>query len=584
MRLRLTKYSVSGTAFLFYLFMHFSLWAKGTEPLHDWSFSKEAISAQSITSVAGNLKGSFESRPVTNSFGVRFDGSTSLDVLGMTPDQLPSERVTADAWVSLDAGTRWGSIVGFYQDNGSYEKGWLLGYNDTNFVFSVSTASKLHTITSKTAFEKGKWYHVAGAYDGKSMKLYVNGVEESAGSAANGKIAYPEKAYYTIGAYRDQDEFFRMKGTIHRVRLFGDALTAAEIRSLHAKGKSVFPKGVTYTVKPHLRFDSPRSATVYWETDEPGHAILQYGEGETLDLEVKGKTQTRNHSMTLDGLEPGESYHYRITMVAQSGVEMMGETYELDMRMNFAVPAMPGRTGEEKPELDQAARAIIKESGVNRGVCVVHGFESGELAYELAMQSDLIVFGFDDDRERVVKARKWLYGKGVYGSRVSVTHVEDMNQLPVTGNIANLLVSESILTGKDCPGSAVEMNRLLRPGGGVAILGNPLGTPQGVPGQEIADWLAAGEVKNTKLAGGQWFKVEPGPMADSGEWTHQYGNAGNTTSSDEKLGGATQTSELEVQWVGRPGADFGIDRNPRMPAPLSSWGRLFHQGMNRMIA
>ena len=115
-------------------------------------------------------------------------------------------------------------------------------------------------------------------------------------------------------------------------------------------------------------------------------------------------------------------------------------------------------------------------------------------------------------------------------------------------------------------------------------MGTPPEVPLGVDEKEIADWLAAGKVKHTKLHGGEWFKVEPGPMADSGEWTHQYGNAGNTTSSDEKLGGATQTDQLEVQWVGRPGADFGIDRNPRMPAPLSAWGRLFHQGMNRMIA
>jgi len=298
--------------------------AKGTEPLHDWSFSQEKISGQTISSVAGNLKGSFERRSVTNGFGVRLDGSTSLDVPGMTPDQLPSERVTAEAWVSLDAGTRWGSIVGYYQDNGSYEKGWLLGYNDTNFVFSVSTASKLNTISSKTVFEKGKWYHVIGTYDGKSMKLYVNGLEETVGNAANGDIAYPDKAYYTIGAYRDQDEFFRMKGTIHRVRIYGDALPPAEIRSLHAKGKSIFPRGVNYTVKPHLRFDSPRSATVYWETDEPGNAILRYGQGKTLDLEVKGKAQTRNHSITIDGLEPGELYYYQITMIAQSGVKMMG--------------------------------------------------------------------------------------------------------------------------------------------------------------------------------------------------------------------------------------------------------------------
>ena len=160
---------------------------------------------------------------------------------------------------------------------------------------------------------------------------------------------------------------------------------------------------------------------------------MQYGQGETLNLEVKGTTQSRIHSMTLDDLEPGELYHYRINMVSSSDVKNIGETYELDMRMNFAVPAIPDGRVDGEPKFDQAARAIIKESGVNRGVCVVYGFGSGELAYELAKQSDLVVFGFDDDKERVGKARKWLYGKGVYGTRVSVTHVEDMKSIPATG-------------------------------------------------------------------------------------------------------------------------------------------------------
>ena len=66
--------------------------ANGAAPLHDWSFSKEAISAQAITSFTGDLKGSFESRPVTNAFGVRFDGSTSLDVPGMTKDDIKLSR------------------------------------------------------------------------------------------------------------------------------------------------------------------------------------------------------------------------------------------------------------------------------------------------------------------------------------------------------------------------------------------------------------------------------------------------------------------------------------------------------------
>ena len=585
MRNRLTRHLGSCAAFLLALLLQSGgSQANGTEPLHDWSFSKDKISAQSITSIKGNLTGRLEKQTVLSPFGLPLDGGNSIDVPGITRGQLPTRTITAEAWISVEAGTRWGSIVGYYQDNGSYEKGWLLGYNNTNFLLSVSTASKLHTITSKTVFEKGRWYHVVGTYDGKTMKLFVNGVEEATGIAANGDIAYPEKAFYTIGAYRDADEFFRMQGVLHRVRVYNNALDSTEIKELSAKGKSIFPKGLTYSVKPHLRFGSPGSATVYWETDEPGNAVLNYGLGADLNLEIRGEVQTHSHSLTIDGLEPGKLYHYQITMMTQSGVKMTGETYELDMRMNFAVPAMPSRTGNESKELGKAARDIIKASGINRGLCVVYGMGSGELAYEMAMQSDLVVFGFDDNLDRVNKARKWLYGKGVYGSRVSVKYVENLDEIPVTGHIANLLVSETILTGKDCPGNAAEMNRMLRPGGGIAILGKPVDASKGVVGKSLAEWLDVNGIAHTRLAGGNWFKVQPDPLANSGEWTHQYGNAANTTSSDEELGGATATTDLEVQWVGRPGADFGIDRNPRMPAPLSSWGRLFHQGMNRMIA
>jgi hypothetical protein len=129
---------------------------KGTEPLHDWSFSQEKISAQTITSIKGNLTGRLEKQTVLSPFGLPLDGGNSIDVPGMTPEQLPSLSITAEAWISVESGTRWGSIVGYYQDNGSYEKGWLLGYNDTNFLLSVSTASKLQTITSRTVFEKDK--------------------------------------------------------------------------------------------------------------------------------------------------------------------------------------------------------------------------------------------------------------------------------------------------------------------------------------------------------------------------------------------------------------------------------------------
>ena len=102
---------------------------------------------------------------------------------------------------------------------------------------------------------------------------------------------------------------------------------------------------------------------------------------------------------------------------------------------------------------------------------------------------------------------------------------------------------------------------------------------------KIGELLVPGSGKVCYLSEGRIASVRERPkLSGIGEWTHQYGDAGNTASSGETLGGANSTDDLVVQWVGRPGGDFGIDRNPRMPAPIASNGRLFHQGLNRVAA
>ncbi len=89
--------------------------------------------------------------------------------------------------------------------------------------------------------------------------------------------------------------------------------------------------------------------------------------------------------------------------------------------------------------------------------------------------------------------------------------------------------------------------------------------------------------RGNRHADSVWTGTRTNPR-DMKDWGHQYGSSANGSYVGETLAGIDDTSQLEIRWLGRPGADFGIDRNPRMPAPLAVGGRLFHQGMNRMIA
>ena len=71
-----------------------------------------------------------------------------------------------------------------------------------------------------------------------------------------------------------------------------------------------------------------------------------------------------------------------------------------------------------------------------------------------------------------------------------------------------------------------------------------------------------------------WFVSERPRLKGSGDWTHQYGNAQNTSCSDDEL----VKGAMGVKWWGEPGPRPMPDRGPRNPAPLSAGGKLYIQG------
>ncbi len=165
------------------------------------------------------------------------------------------------------------------------------------------------------------------------------------------------------------------------------------------------------------------------------------------------------------------------------------------------------------------------------------------LAEEIASHSDLTVIGIDTDPDCVAAARLSLYEKALYGTRISMMHIDSYQRLPFADGFANLVIADS-------------------------------------PNPEIERISASG--RSTMIIGGE--PHDSSRPTTLGDWSHQYGEPGNSANGGETLGGVRNTGGLEVRWFGRPGADFGLDRQSRMPAPLSVAGRLFHQGMDRLVA
>jgi len=221
--------------------------------------------------------------------------------------------------------------------------------------------------------------------------------------------------------------------------------------------------------------------------------------------------------------------------------------------------AEPKSQWPAKANVVAAAEEILNETGIREGYCLDFACGDGHLAYELAIRSDLRIYAVDDDPQTVQLARERLQAAGVYGSRVTVHHVENLDRLPHPQYFANLIVSgrsvdhAEVFTADPAnipQDDTMGWQKTLRPYGGVARWGSP-----GNMSQHIR-----------------------GPLEGAGQWTHQYADAENQLcSTDQHLQGS-----LGMLWY----RDIDLDvpqRHGRAPSPLFYDGLLYHEGINELV-
>ncbi len=197
-------------------------------------------------------------------------------------------------------------------------------------------------------------------------------------------------------------------------------------------------------------------------------------------------------------------------------------------------------------DFKKAAREILTRTGQTSGFCVDIGAGEGDLAMELARQSDLQIYAIEPDAEKVKRARRKLDAAGLYGTRVTV-HLGDPRRARYPEYFANLVVSSLSLSGDKDEADDREARRLQRPFGGKYC--------RGAPGHMIVETR--------------------GDLSGSGSWTHQNSNAANTLCSDDSL----IKGPLSMFWF--RDMDFEVpNRHGQGPAPLVHRGYMVVGGVD----
>ena len=544
--------------------------------------------ARTVIDQAGKLNGIVNGKLEIHQAGgieaLILDGSSTVSLSNdLATAKLPTDQIAAEAWVRIDKPTSWGGIVGAIQDNGDYERGWLLGYRDTKFCFAVKSTGGGNTLTYLTApadFQQEAWHHVVGTYDGQTMRLYVDGNQVATSKSESGKIDYPPQAFYEIGAYHDKDENFRLVGMIDEVRVYSRALSADEIRGNYTARQRLLPKPIELPFGPYAHFVDPQTAEVVWRTAEPSASEIAVGAGDRRRV-VRDEELKTEHRLQINRLQRDRVHLYRIG----TGENRWTPAFEIDTSFNFTRRAAPERKNSftsavASADVRKRAKQLLKEADINAGICLVLGAGDGALVYELVRQSDLIVIGLETDAEKVATARRALADAGVYGTRATMRCVESLAEIPFTGDFANLIVADGLVTVEE----GTEAVRLARPDGGTAIFRVDLSTVEENPQDAIVPRLTGTALGSIDFDRSEMrVRFVRDPLDGAGEWSHLYGTADNSAFGGEQLGDARGVGDLQVQWLGRPGPRAQPDRNGRKPSPLSTKGRLYVQGLHRLI-
>lgn len=207
------------------------------QTIYDWSGNGNNGTLGSTSGTDDNdpswIKGVF--------FGsaLRFDGNDFVRI----PDSsdLESQNLTVSAWVRADASPGQLKYVMAKGQAGpclASSYGMYTGYNGglQFYVYDGSgTAAGFHFSPEADASQvwDGRWHHVAGTYDGQTVRFFLDGNQIRNGTPSTAPVAYDlPSGDGLIGAYVDNSCGLYLVGDIDGVSVWNRALPISDIYSL----------------------------------------------------------------------------------------------------------------------------------------------------------------------------------------------------------------------------------------------------------------------------------------------------------------------------------------------------------------
>jgi len=159
----------------------------------------------------------------TNEDHIEIGDVPALNIIG--------DEVSLSAWIRAESFTSEMKILAKWSDSPA-KFSYLLsadGAGNNKVLFAVNTSSTT-SIIGTTSMSTGQWFHLAGTYDGATIRAYLNGIEENSTSKTGNISSNTAPVRIGVGSGATDEQPF--DGDIGHCAIWDVGLSASEIKSL----------------------------------------------------------------------------------------------------------------------------------------------------------------------------------------------------------------------------------------------------------------------------------------------------------------------------------------------------------------
>jgi hypothetical protein len=199
------------------------------EPLGAVAFDSKGSSNGTYTN--GVTLGAAGALTASGDTAASLDGADDYVTMGDVYDFSGTASFSVEAWINrgtVGDGTDWRWIVG-KNTVVTPREGWMVVIHQTgnDVVFERFSNDTRNAIDSTTVTAAGTWYHVVATYDGATMRLYINGVQEASASStiSMANTTLPLRIGTNTGSATNFYE-----GLVDEVAVYNAALSATQVK------------------------------------------------------------------------------------------------------------------------------------------------------------------------------------------------------------------------------------------------------------------------------------------------------------------------------------------------------------------